>query len=383
MNESAKSFDEEKTLMYLSKISELRITAALLIKNTSGFNIIRKLCKSENPTISEEIQSFYKKLVNELFWFLKPKDFWISFMSLKEKILSYFDDFPNEYQRMIEIPEEFFMLNLGSSKSPSVKSETLRYEQEDEPEQDGEQEEEVIDENVVEASGNEDDNMIEAEESNDNYDVIPLITPDGKVVRVVMKFEKESAEKNALKLVDAIERGDLDYKCLPKEQVILYEDEEENRKAAQFLKVERLSKEERKFTEISFKIKFCLSVKCDNIDFETVFACFEDLKLIRYSATLLLKHSNCVLVIKNFREFDVKKYRKGRSLEKKLEKIRFECKKLYVYYKTFFPFLPMVKNFWKEYVDCKSKFDEILSNMSKEERLCVTEVPSVLLDAYA
>lgn len=365
--------------MYLSKIRQLKITGALLIKNTNGFNIIRRLCKTENPTISEEAQLLYTKLINELFWFIKPKHFWPSFMSLKEKILSYFDDFPNEYSRMIDIPEEFMFLNTGSSKSPSIRSGASKYEDEDELANE-------VDETLAEDAEYDDHNMIVVEERNDNYDVIPLITPDGKVVRVVVKFEKddsnETTEEKTRKLVDAIESGDMDYTCLPKEQVILYDNVEENGKAMQFLKVERQSKEERKFTEISFKIKSCLNVKCENIDFEAVFNCFEDLKLIKYSSTLLLKHSNCVLIIKNYREFDVKKSKKSRSLETKLDKIRLECKRLYIYYKSFFPFLPGMRNFWKEYVDCKSKFDQALSNMSKDERLCVTELPSELFDSY-
>lgn len=369
--------------MYLSKIKELKITAALLIKKSQSFAIIRNLCRNSNPTISEEFTFFYSKLKTDLFWFInhEHKQFWNSFMSLKDKILSYFDNFPSDYARMIEIPEEFIPFNAGSPIIASVKSETYSIE-----EYEGDQqflEVEAKGEEVAE----EDNIVIEEEENSDSYDVIPLITPDGKVVRVVVKFEagdsRDSNEEKTRKLVDAIETGELNYRSLPKEQVILYENEEENRKAMIFLKVERQSKEERKFTESAFKIKSCFSVKCENIDFKAVFNCFEDLKLIKYSAVLLLKHSNCILIIKNIRDFDVKKSKKSKSLESKLSQIRLESKKLYIYYKSFFPFLPSLKNFWKEYVDCKSRFDEVLSTMSKDERVCVTEIPSQLLDTYA
>lgn len=358
-------------MKYLSRIKKLHITAAFLIKTTDGFDTIRKLRKSDDKVVAQKITALYNKLVNEHFWFLPSKKFWSSYLSLKEKILSYFKDFPGDYYKMIEIPEEFVMSNVDNLKPPSITSEESN-------------DREV--ENTVENTM-EEDNMIEPEEKDDLYDVIPLITPCEKVVRVVVKFEKDDSldetKERTRKLVDAIEKGDLDYKCLPKEQVILYENEEENRKAMQFLKIDRQVKEERKFTETTFNIKSLLSGKLENIDFKAVFNCFEELKLIKYSATLLLKHSNCVLVIKNCREFDFKKSKKSGSLENKKLKIRIDCKKLYIYYKSFFPFLPKVKNFWKEYVECKSKFDEILSNMTKDDRACVTDLPSELLEAYA
>lgn len=359
----------------MTKIEQLKITAALLIKSTSGFSILRKLRKNDNQAFSQEIAYFYKKLINELFWFLPSKTFWPSYLSLKEKILSYFDDFPNEYSRMIEIPEEFLMLNLENSKSPKIRSPDSN--PEDSNHEDNLEETEDIDE---------DHDMVEPEEKEDIYDVIPLITPDGKVIRVVVKFEKdesrESTQEKTRKLVESIESGKLSYKCLPKEQVILYDNEEDNQKAMKLLRVDRQSKDERQFTETTFKLKSSLSGKIEKLDFKTVCGYFEDLKLIKYSSTLLLKHSNCVLVIKNLREFDVKKSKKNKSLETKLSHIRLECKKLYIYYKSFFTFLPGLRNFWKEYVDCKSKFDDILSNMSKDERICVTELPLELLDEY-
>lgn len=344
LNESVKCFDEMKSLKYLSELKKLRITAALLIKKSFFFNIIRKLTVSDNQTVSEKVQDFYSKLIKELFWFLDHNNFWVSFMSLKARIVSYFAGFPNGFKEMIEIPEEFLMLSSEDSISETFDSE--------------EENDKTKVQNTV-------------QEEDKNFDNIPILKPDDDVV----KFGK-----NVTKDRDAIERSEIDNKLfLPKERVIFYGNKKENRKAMQFLKVERLSKEQNKFAQIVINIKSYLNAKPENIDFVAVFHSFDELKLVNYSALLLLKHSNCVFIIKTLREYNIKTASSSKYLKKQVEKIRFESKKLYIYYKSFFPFFPKVRNFWKELVDSKSKLDEQMMNMSEDERVGVTKLPFELL----
>lgn len=317
--------------------------------------------------ISAEMNSFFNQLIFDYFSFLPRENFWISYNILKDKITSYFEDFPIEYSRMTDIPDEFLVQQAAFNRTLSVSSKISSSQNENDSSE--------------ESNKNE---IIQEEKDDDLYDVIPVITPDNKVVRIIVKFDKEESgdlnKEKTKKIVEDIESGKMDYKSLPKEQLILYDNQEENNKALKFLKISRQSMEERKFTENTFKIQTILRAKAENIDFKEIFQSFEALKDVKYSATLLLKHSDCVFIIKSLREFTLKK--SSAKIKKVISEMQLEAKKLYIYFKNFFPFLPKAKNFWKEYNECKVKFEECLSEMTHDDKTFVTDLPAGLIKYY-
>lgn len=111
---------------------------------------------------------------------------------------------------------------------------------------------------------------IESGENDETGDIelIPAISPDNTVIRVFVEYGKpehfdsklseaewyEAAKGRAEKLARSIESGEIDYKDLPKDQILLFDDEKDNELALYQMKVDRHLNEEKKFCLLTYDV---------------------------------------------------------------------------------------------------------------------------------